>query len=77
VPRTENPRLSDILKRAETWPVLTVGEEGGFAKAGGVVNILIEKEKSRLEVNPDAAEKAKLTINPKLLKLAELVKTAK
>ena len=42
-----------------------------------MVNILIEKEKPRLEVNPDAAEKAKLTINSKLLKLATIVRTAK
>ena len=77
VPRSEKSRLHEILKQVEPWPVLTVGEDEGFARAGIVVNILIEKEKPRLEVNAEAAEKAKLTINSKLLKLATIVRTAK
>jgi len=77
IPRTEKARLPDILKRIEGWPVLTVGEEEGFAKSGGAVNILIEQDKPRLEVNPDAAERAKLTIHARLLKLATIVKPEK
>jgi len=77
VPRSEKSRLHEILKQVEPWTVLTVGEDEGFARAGIVVNILIEKEKPRLEVNTEAAEKAKLTINSKLLKLATIVRTAK
>lgn len=75
IPRTEKARLPEILKQVESWPALIVGENEGFAKAGGMVNILIEKERPRLEVNPAAAEKAKLTINSKLLKLSAIVKT--
>ena len=75
IPRTEKSRLADILKRIEGWPTLTVGEEEGFAKAGAAVNILIEKDKPRLEVNPDAAERVKLTIQARLLKLATIVKS--
>jgi len=77
IPKSERGRLQDILKQTETWPILTVGEDEGFAKAGGTVNILIEKEKPRLEVNPEAADKARLTINSKLLKLATIVRTSK
>jgi hypothetical protein len=77
VPRTEMEQLREILKRAEAWPVLTVGEDEGFSRAGGTANILIEKEKPRLEVNPDAAEKARLSIDPKLLKVAAIVRTGK
>jgi len=77
IPKTEKARTPEILKQVESWPTLTVGEDEGFARAGGVVNILIEKEKPRLEVNPDAAEKARLTINSKLLKLSSIVRTAK
>src|SRR5204862_187135 len=61
VPRSEKEHFQEILKQIETWPVLTVGEDEGFSRGGGTTNILIEKEKPRLEVNPDAAEKAKLT----------------
>jgi hypothetical protein len=77
VARSEKARVADILKQTETWSVLSVGEEEGFARAGGTVNILIEKDMPRLEVNLEAAERAKLTINSKLLKIATLVKTAK
>ena len=77
VPRTEKDHLQEILKQIEPWPVLTVGEDEGFSRAGGTTNILIEKEKPRLEVNPDAAEKARLTIDPKLLKVAAIVRSGK
>ncbi len=75
VPRSEKARLGAILKQAESWPVLLVGEDEGFAKGGGTVAILVENARSRLEVNPEAAAKARLVINAKLLKVAIHVKT--
>ncbi|HLY73940.1 MAG TPA: YfiR family protein, partial [Planctomycetota bacterium] len=57
IPRSEKAHLHEILKQVDSWPVLTVGEDEGFARTGCAVNILIEKEKPRLEVNPEAAEK--------------------
>lgn len=77
IPRTERERFREILKQTEAWPVLTVGEDEGFAGAGGTTNILIENEKPKLEVNPDAAGKARLAIDPKLLKVAAIVRTGK
>lgn len=77
IPRTEHENLPAILKAVQAWPVLTVGEEEGFSRAGGTTNILIENEKPRLEVNPDAADKARLTIDPKLLKVAAIVRSGK
>lgn len=77
IPRTENGRLAEILKKTDSWAALTVGEDEGFIKGGGIVNILIEKEKPRLEVNPEAAEKAHLTINAKFLKVATIVRPGK
>lgn len=77
IPKSEKPRYAAIFKAVEAWPTLTVGELEGFAGTGGTVNILIEKERPRLEINPDAAERARLTIQARLLKLAILVKTEK
>lgn len=77
VPRSEKDHLPEILKQINSWPVLTVGEEESFSRAGGITNILIEKERPRLEVNPDAAEKAKIAIDSKLLKVATIVRTGK
>jgi hypothetical protein len=77
VAKTDKARQSEILASASKWPVLTVGEEEGFARSGGVTSILIENAKPRLEVNPEAAEKAGLTISAKLLKAATVVRTDK
>jgi hypothetical protein len=77
VSRSEKARTPELLKQLEAQPVLTVGEEGTFAASGGMINILIENEKPRLEVNPEAADAVKLTISSKLLKLATRVKTVK
>lgn len=76
VPKTEKSR-EEILRKVEGWPTLTVGETEGFAASGGAVNILIEKDRPRLEINTEVAERAKLTIQARLLKLATLVKTGK
>ncbi len=77
VARSERPHLPEILSQVQRWPVLTVGEDDGFSSAGGTTNILISQEKPQLEVNPDAAEKAGLTISAKLLKAATIVRTGK
>jgi hypothetical protein len=54
--------------------ILTVGETPGFASAGGVVNFLVKDGRVRLEINITAAERERLRISAKLLKLAEIVK---
>ena len=77
VPRSESSRLPDIMKRLAGRPTLTVGEDQAFCKAGGALNILVERERARLEANPDAAERAKLTIDTKLLRAATIVKAEK
>jgi hypothetical protein len=77
VTKSEKGHLPQILRQAAQWHVLTVGEEEGFARSGGVISILIENEKPKLEVNPEAADKAGLTINAKLLKAATIVRADK
>lgn len=76
IPKTEKAP-DEILRKVEGWPTLTVGESAGFAASGGAVNIRIEKERPRLEINTEVAERAKLKIQARLLKLATLVKTEK
>jgi hypothetical protein len=76
IPRTEKGR-EEIFKKIEGWPTLTVGEAEGFAVRGGAVNILIEKDRPILEINPEVVERSKLVVQARLLKLATLVKTEK
>jgi hypothetical protein len=67
-------RSALFLNAAKEPGTLTVGEEKEFARNGGVVSIMIEDGKPKLEVNVEAARERKLTINAKLLKVAALVK---
>ena len=50
--------------------VLTVGQEAGFARDGGMINFVIVDQKVRFEVNKRSAEAAGLSISSHLLKLA-------
>jgi hypothetical protein len=53
--------------------ILTVGEDKGFTKRGGVINFTLEDNKVRFEISTENAKKAKLKISSKLLKLARTV----
>lgn len=70
----EAKRLPQILEILDDAPVLTVGESEGFAQKGGMINLFIEQNRVRFEINPDAARRARLTISSKLLNLAKVVR---
>jgi hypothetical protein len=71
---SEEKRQSQILDQARNHAVLTVGESTGFTREGGMINLVPSRNRVQLEINPDAAEKAGLTISSQLLKLAKIVK---
>jgi hypothetical protein len=54
-------------------PVLTIGEIPGFAKRGGIINLVLEDNKVHFEVNVEAAKEADLNISSRLLALARIV----
>jgi hypothetical protein len=56
-------------------PVLTVSEIPGFCQSGGMINFIKAANKIQFEINPDAAQKKKLTISSRLLSLAKIVST--
>ncbi len=62
------------LGRLQHAAVLTVGEGPGFCHRGGVIAFEVEDSRVRLEINPDAAQRARLQISSKLLTLATLVR---
>ena len=66
---TENRRASQILEVTRKLPVLTVGESDQFLDLGGMINFLFEDSQLRFEINPEPAEKVKLEISSKLLRL--------
>jgi hypothetical protein len=77
VSRAEKGRIAAILDQVRAWGVLTVGEDAGFAQAGGSITILIEGDAPKLEINPEAALAHNVKIHSKLLKVATIVRTEK
>ena len=70
---SEKPRLAEIMAEVKNRPVLTVGEVAGFAESGGMVNLVSGQNRIVLEINREAAGRARLSISSQLLKLARLV----
>jgi hypothetical protein len=65
--------LPGMLAVLDALPVLIVGDAVGFARAGGMIGLVIEDGKVGFQVNPGAARRAGLKISSKLLRLAEIV----
>ena len=66
-------KWEDILGRLRGAGVLTVGDQNGFARSGGVVGFYSEGGKIKLEINPAAARSANLKISAKLMELSRTV----
>lgn len=70
---SEEKRVPQILEKVKRSSVLTVSETSGFAQAGGMINFVVEGNKVRLEINLDAAGRARLKISAKVIAVAHLV----
>ena len=55
-------------------PILTISDTDSFTKEGGVIRLYQQASKLRIEINVDAAERAKLKISSKLLSLGRIVR---
>jgi hypothetical protein len=73
VSTSERPNIPAILKALDRPGVLTVGDTDGFALRGGAINFTVQARRVRFEINPAAAEQARLKMSSQLLKLATLV----
>lgn len=73
---SERAHLPAILRPIKGISILTVSDVPGFLEAGGTINFVIKDKKVRFEINTAAAERAKLVIRSKLLRLAKrIIKT--
>ena len=70
---SKRKQISRILKYVKNAPILTVSEVENFPESGGMVNLLLERNKTVLEINNAAVHKNKLKISSQVLKLARLV----
>jgi hypothetical protein len=74
VSASERHRFAPILEAVEGAGTLTVSEIEAFAALGGMINFVIEENKIRFEINPEATARAGLQVNAQLLKLARVVR---
>ncbi len=73
VSSSEKEHVDSVVEAMKSLPVLTIGDEPGFARRGGIINFTLEENKVRFEVNVEAAKRADLTISSRLLTLARIV----
>ena len=73
VSSSETAHVTEAIQTLRGISVLTIGEIPGFAKRGGIINLVLEDNKVRFEVNVEAAKQADLNISSRLLALAKIV----
>jgi hypothetical protein len=74
VSTTDPRKMGAILARLRGEAVLTVGDAPGFCASGGTIGFAMQDKKVKLEINPEAARRARLQISSKLLSLASLIR---
>jgi hypothetical protein len=74
VSRSERAGLDATLAALGRRPTLTVGDMTDFPRRGGMINLRLENDRIKLEVNPDNAERVGLKIGSDLLRLADVVR---
>src|SRR5467141_2606171 len=73
VSSSEMGHLAEAIHLVKGMPILTIGEIPGFARRGGIINLVLEDNKVHFEVNVEAAKEADLNISSRLLALARIV----
>ncbi len=68
---TDPEKIKDDLAAISTH-ILTVGDAGNFVRMGGMIRFFTENNKIRLQVNPDAARAAEISISAKLLRVSDI-----
>ena len=67
------PKLKEILEITNKIPVLTVSDSKGFASLGVLINLFIDDNKVRFEINEKAVKSSGLVMSYHLLKFAKIV----
>ncbi len=66
-------RLEDIFSVLKGRSILLVSDIPGFARDGGMIGFVLEKQRIIFEINREALDQANLKASAKLLKLARIV----
>ena len=68
---SERPRFDQVLAAVGDRAVLTVGEEEGFTRAGGIISFVVRQSRVRFLIDHETAVRARLRLSSRLLELAE------
>lgn len=71
---SEKKALAPVLHAAQGWPVLTVADFEGFAGRGGTIGFIRQDDRIGFEISEEAARKAGLKVDAKLLYLGKSVR---
>jgi hypothetical protein len=73
VSATDISYWTQVQAAIETSPIVTVGESPSFIQSGGTINLVVQGDKLRFEINMTAAERSGVKISAQLQKLAAAV----
>jgi len=73
ISRSESAKLDAWLSRTEGRRIVTVSDIGGFARAGGMIELPLEGERVGIVINRRAAQKKGFDFNAQLLRLARVI----
>jgi hypothetical protein len=73
ISRSEERHLDEIFAAMKDKPVLTVGDSQQFAKRGGAINLITERNRIRITVNLATAQRNRLIFSSNLLRAAEVI----
>lgn len=76
VSSSEIRNYAEVIESVRGTSILLVGDSEGFAALGGMIEFTLEGNHVRFAINPDAAQRARLTLSSKLLMLARIVHDA-
>lgn len=74
VSKSERHGLRSILGSLKKKSTLTVSDIEGFSERGGMIQLMLDEDRVRFEVNLTAATRAGLTLSSELLKVARSVR---
>jgi hypothetical protein len=74
VSNSEKAIIDQIVSRATSSPVLTIGDTEGYFNSGIGINFIVKDNKIRFEINNSSIMKSGLKVSSELLDLAISVK---
>lgn len=77
VSRSMRKRLPEIVEAVRGKPILTIADTEGFAKKGIYINLYIENNRTRYEINPISLKSATLNVNYQLIEWGKKVTPVK